>query len=259
RLIHEAATEPSDASGTLLYDLTTDYWAKDVLDALDLRLDLLAPIRESAEICGVLSRDAAEHLGVRPNLPVVGGAADTAAAAIAGGLLDPGPVQLTIGSGAQVVAPRDRLAMDATARTHLYRAAAPDRWYAMAAMQNAGLAIEWVRTTLAASWAEVYAEAFAVPAGAQGLIFLPYLTGERTPHFDPPASASAPGRTCSGWPQWRPRQSWSRPPVRTPRRIGSHTFDIASCICRSRRRSRNARSSGWFEMRNKMEPCSSPG
>jgi len=190
RLIHEAATEPSDASGTLLYDLTTDYWAKDVLDALDLRLDLLAPIRESAEICGVLSRDAAEHLGVRPNLPVVGGAADTAAAAIAGGLLDPGPVQLTIGSGAQVVAPRDRLAMDATARTHLYRAAAPDRWYAMAAMQNAGLAIEWVRTTLAASWAEVYAEAFAVPAGAQGLIFLPYLTGERTPHFDPTAKGA---------------------------------------------------------------------
>src|SRR5438046_1034833 len=190
RLIHEAATEPSDASGTLLYDLTTDYWAKDVLDALDLRLDLLAPIRESAEICGVLSRDAAEHLGVRPNLPVVGGAADTAAAAIARALPAPGPVQLTIGSGAQVVAPRDRLAMDATARTHLYRAAAPDRWYAMAAMQNAGLAIEWVRTTLAASWAEVYAEAFAVPAGAQGLIFLPYLTGERTPHFDPTAKGA---------------------------------------------------------------------
>src|SRR2546422_6130703 len=190
RLTHEAATEPSDASGTLLYDLTTDYWAKDVLDALDLRLDLLAPIRESAESCGVLSRGAAEHLGVRPNLPVVGGAADTAAAALAGGLVDSGPVQLTIGSGAQVVAPRDRLAIDATARTHLYRAAAPDRWYAMAAMQNAGLALEWVRTTLAASWAEVYAEAFAVPAGAQGLIFLPYLTGERTPHFDPTAKGA---------------------------------------------------------------------
>jgi len=190
RLTHEAATEPSDASGTLLYDLTTDYWAKDVLGALDLRLDLLAPIRESAEICGVLTRGAAEHLGVRPNLPVVGGAADTAAAALAGGLVDPGPVQLTIGSGAQVVAPRNRLAIDATARTHVYRAAAPDRWYAMAAMQNAGLALEWVRTTLGASWADVYAEAFAVPAGAQGLIFLPYLTGERTPHFDPAAKGA---------------------------------------------------------------------
>src|SRR5438128_1314247 len=185
RLIQEAATEPSDASGTLLYDLTTDYWAKDVLEALDLRPHFLPPIRESAEICGVLSRAASAHLGVRPNLPVVGGAADTAAAALAGGLLDPGPVQLTIGSGAQVVAPRDRLAIDSTARTHLFRAAAPDRWYAMAAMQNAGIALEWVRATLGATWDEVYAEAFAVPAGAEGLVFLPYLTGERTPYFDP--------------------------------------------------------------------------
>lgn len=187
RLVHEAATEPSDASGTLLYDMTTDYWAKDLLEELDLRLDFLAPIRESVEICGILTSVAAEHLGVRPNLPVVGGAADAAAAAIAGGLIDPGPVQLTIGSGAQVVAPRDRLAIDPTGRTHLYRAAAPDRWYAMAAMQNAGIALEWVRSMLRASWDEVYDEAFAVAPGAEGLLFLPYLTGERTPHFDPDA------------------------------------------------------------------------
>jgi xylulokinase len=189
RLIHEAATEPSDASGTLLYDMTTDYWAKDVLDRLDLRLDFLPPIRESAEICGVLMPSAAAHLGVRPNLPVVGGAADTAAAALAGGLFEPGPVQLTVGTGAQAVAPRDRLAIDPTARTHIYRAAAPEHWFAMAAMQNAGLALEWARTTLQATWDELYAEAFAVPPGADGLIFLPYLTGERTPYFD----ASAKG------------------------------------------------------------------
>src|SRR5256885_4945589 len=187
RMIHEAATEPSDASATLLYDMTTDYWAKGLLEVLDLRLDFLAPIRESVEICGILTSSAAEHLGVRPNLPVVGGAADAAAAAIAGGLLDPGPVQLTIGSGAQVVAPRDRLAVDSTARTHLYRAAAPDRWYAMAAMQNAGIALEWVRSMLRASWDEVYDEAFAVAPGADDLLFLPYLTGERTPYFDPDA------------------------------------------------------------------------
>jgi xylulokinase len=197
RLMHEAATEPSDASATLLYDMTTEYWATDVLDELDLRLDFLAPIRESAEICGVLTASAAAILGVRPNLPVVGGAADTAAAAIAGGLLNPGPVQLSIGSGAQVIAPRDRLAVDRTWRTHLYRAAAPDRWYAMAAMQNAGIALEWVRTTLGASWDDVYAEAFAVPPGAEGLVFLPYLTGERTPHFDPRAKGGWVGLRLS--------------------------------------------------------------
>jgi xylulokinase len=190
RLINEAATEPSDASATLLYDLTTDYWANDVVDELDLRLDFLAPIRESAEICGVLSAEAADRLGVRPNLPVVGGAADTAAAALAGGLIEPGAVQLTLGTGAQAVAPRDRLAIDPTGRTHLYRAAAPERWYAMAAMQNAGLALEWARSTLHATWDELYGEAFAVPPAAAGLIFLPYLTGERTPYFDPSAKGA---------------------------------------------------------------------
>ena len=186
-LIREAATEPSDASGTLLYDLEADYWAKDVLDRLDIRLDFLPPIRESAEICGVLTPPAAAHLGLRSNLPVVGGAADTAAAALAGGVLDPGPIHLTVGTGAQAVAPRDRIAIDPTGRTHLYRAAAPERWYAMAAMLSAGLALEWVRTTLGATWDEVYADAFSVPAGSEGLTFLPYVSGERTPYFDPAA------------------------------------------------------------------------
>jgi len=187
RLINEAATEPSDASATLLYDMTADYWANDVADELDLRLDFLAPIRESAEICGVLSAQAADRLGVRPNLAVVGGAADTAAAALASGLIEPGAIQLTLGTGAQAVAPRDRLSIDPTGRTHLYRAAAPERWYAMAAMQNAGLALDWARTTLRATWEELYDEAFNVPPAAPGLIFLPYLTGERTPYFDPSA------------------------------------------------------------------------
>ena len=99
-------------------------------------------------------------------------------------------MQLTIGTGAQVVAPRDRLAIDPTARTHLYRAAAPDRWYAMAAMQNAGIALEWVRATLGVGWEETYADAFAVAPGADGLIFLPYLTGERTPYFDSAAKGA---------------------------------------------------------------------
>ncbi len=184
RLTGEAATEPSDASATLLYDLTTDYWAKDVLDELDLRLDFLAPIRESSEICGLVSASAAPSWGIRANVPVVGGAADTAAAALSSGLIDPGSVQLTIGTGGQIVAPRDRLVIDTTVRTHCYRAAAPDRWYGMAAIQNAGLALEWVRAMLGASWDDLYREAFEVPPGSDGLTFLPFLTGERTPHFD---------------------------------------------------------------------------
>jgi xylulokinase len=197
RLTREVATEPSDASATLLYDLTTDYWAHQVIDELDLRLDYLAPVRDSSEISGVVSASAAPSWGIRPNVPVVGGAADTAAAALAGGLLEPGAVQLTVGTGGQIVAPRDRLAIDTTARTHIYRAAAPHRWYAMAAIQNAGLALEWVGTILGASWDDFYREAFAVPAGADGLTFLPYISGERTPHFDPTARGAWVGLCLS--------------------------------------------------------------
>lgn len=184
RLTGEVATDPSDASATLLYDLSSDYWAKDVLDALDLRLDFLAPIRESSEICGLVSGSVAPSWGIRANVPVVGGAADTAAAALAGGVLDPGAAQLIVGTGGQIVAPRDRVAIDPTARTHLYRAAVPERWYAMAAIQNAGLALDWVLATLGATWDDLYREAFAVRPGSDGLTFLPYISGERTPHFD---------------------------------------------------------------------------
>jgi xylulokinase len=85
------------------------------------------------------------------------------------------------------VAPKNRSEPDPHLRTHLYRAAMPDLWYSMAAIQNAGLALEWARKTLGASWEEVYEEAFAVPPGAGGVVFLPYLSGERTPRFDPDA------------------------------------------------------------------------
>ena len=197
RLTGEVATDPSDASATLLYDLASDYWAKDVLDALDLRLDFLAPIRESSEICGLVSESAAAGWSLRPNVPVVAGAADTAAAALASGVLEPGAVQLTLGTGGQIVAPRTRVAIDPTARTHLYRAAAPERWYAMAAILNAGLALEWVLATLGATWDDLYREAFATPAGSDGVTFLPHISGERTPHFDATARGAWVGLQIS--------------------------------------------------------------
>src|SRR5207244_4109705 len=106
--------------------------------------------------------------------------ADTAAAALGSGVLDPGLAQLTIGSGAQVVVPLDRPRTDPALVTHTYRAAAPDRWYALGAVQNAGLALQWALRALAATWDDAYAALDAVPPGAEGLTFLPYLTGERT-------------------------------------------------------------------------------
>ncbi len=187
KLTDQVAVEPSDASGTLLYDLEADGWAWGVVDRLGLRSDLLAPMVPSGTVAGTLSRQAASFLGLPEGVPVAAGGGDTPCAMLGSGLLEEGTVQLTVGSGAQIVAPRDRAHLEVNPRTHLYRAVAPDRWYAMAAMQNAGVALEWVRGVLGLSWTEAYQEAFSVPMGAEGLTFLPYLTGERTPHLDPHA------------------------------------------------------------------------
>jgi xylulokinase len=185
RLTGEVATEPSDASATLLYDLPADDWSYAAVEQLGLRAELLAPLVPSAEVAGTLTGEAAGELGLQEGLPVAAGAADTAAAMLGAGLLRPGPVQLTVGTGGQVVTPRGNPDPDPRLRTHLYRGAAPGLWYSMAAVQNAGLALEWVRKMLGASWEEVYDEAFAVPVGSGGVSFLPYLSGERTPRFDP--------------------------------------------------------------------------
>jgi xylulokinase len=193
RMTGEVATEPSDASATLLYDLPADDWSGAVVEELGLRTELLAPIVPSARVAGTLEKEAAGDLGLREGLPVAAGAADTAAAMLGTGLLRPGPVQLTVGTGGQVVSPKRVPESDPHGRTHLYRAALPGLWYSMAAIQNAGLALEWVRNVLGVSWKDVYEEAFAVPQGSGGVTFLPYLSGERTPRFDPGARGAWTG------------------------------------------------------------------
>jgi len=193
RLTGQAAAEPSDASATLLYDLRADTWFDELVGSLGLRREILAPLQPSAGVAGGLTLEAARHLGLKAGIPVATGAGDTAAAMLGSGLIRPGTVQLTVGSGAQIMAPSAELHIDPTLRTHLYRAATPGRWYAMAAMQNAGLVLEWVRGVLGLSWDEAYREAFSVAAGSEGLSFLPYLTGERTPHLDPQARGSWAG------------------------------------------------------------------
>ncbi|MDP9426159.1 MAG: FGGY family carbohydrate kinase [Actinomycetota bacterium] len=192
RLTGEAAAEPSDASATLLYDFEADGWAWPVVEALGLRAELLAPLVPSGAVAGMLGEGTARALGLPAGIPVAAGAGDTPSAALGTGLLEEELVQLTVGTGGQVVAPRNRSAPDPGRSTHLYRAAhdgvsGGGRFYAMAAVQNAGLALEWALGVLGASWEEAYREAFAVPPGAGGVVFLPYLTGERTPHFDPGA------------------------------------------------------------------------
>ncbi|MFQ3635323.1 MAG: xylulokinase [Cyanobacteriota bacterium] len=190
RLTGSAATEPSDASGTLMSDVARGTWAIALLEALNLRTDWLPPIIASSAIAGTLTRNAAEHLGLPANLPVAAGAADTAAALLGGGLTTPGTCQLTIGTGAQITLVRDRPILDPHGCTHLFHTALPRQWYALAAMQNAGLALDWVRQLLGLSWADLYNQAFTIAPGCDGLVCLPYFTGERTPHLDPTPAAA---------------------------------------------------------------------
>ena len=197
--------EPSDASATLLYDVIGDRWDLEVVGALGLDAGLLAPLLPSSgALAGRLTAGAAAELGLPAGLPVAAGAADTAAAALGSGI-GPGDVQLTVGTGAQVVrplaapaapagaaapaAPAGRAyaavpAGRADAGVNLYRSAAPDGWYHMGATVSAGLSLTWVREVMNATWAELYASADHGP-GADDPIFVPHLSGERTPYCDP--------------------------------------------------------------------------
>ena len=173
RLTGEAATDPTDASGTLLFDLTRGAWATDLIDALGLPADILPGIREPAEVAGRLLPAAAAHLGLRPGIPVATGAADTAAALLAARL--PGDAALlTLGTGGQWVVPSG---WQPTATTNLFRAVGGGL-YRLAAVQNMGETINWVRTVIGVSWDHTYSTA-GLPWRADTPVFLPYLTQER--------------------------------------------------------------------------------
>jgi xylulokinase len=179
RLTGLPGTDPSDASATLLWDVVADAWARDLMPALGLAEDLLPPVRESAEVAGVLLAEVAAELGLPAGIPVAAGAGDTAAALLGTGLTV-GPTQLTLGSGAQLIQLCERPVAGVDPVVHLYRAAEPGRWYVMAAVQNAGLALDWCRDVFGVDWGQLYAVLDTDPR-FPGPVFVPYLTGERTP------------------------------------------------------------------------------
>jgi xylulokinase len=202
RLTGEAAAEPTDASGTLLYDLARGGWSAAVAEALGLRTDLLPPLRQPAEIAGRLQRAAAEHLGLPAGLPVAAGAADTAASLAAAALPGADWGLLTVGTGGQWIAPvaagpdgaaagsGARLA-DPRGQTNLF-CSADGGTYRLAAAQNVGIALDWVTGILRAEWKELY-ETAAAPWRASTPVFLPLLAGER---WDD--AAAAPGGAWEG-------------------------------------------------------------
>jgi xylulokinase len=180
------ATDPSDACATALAD-PAGLWDRAQLDRLGLPQAWFAPLAPSYAAGGTLSAQAAAALGLRAGIVLATGAGDTPCAALGSGLAQAGDALLTTGTGGQIVV----LANEAPAPAqglHRYRAAS-DHWYRMAAMQNVGVALETVRSWLSYEWADAYREAFDADSAAlaQGLAFLPYLTGERTPWLNPAA------------------------------------------------------------------------
>jgi xylulokinase len=192
-LTGEPATEATDASATLLWDLPADAWASDIAAAVGVDPGLLAPVVDSRQDAGTLSASGAEALGLAGGIPVHAGAADTAAALFGMDITQPGRRLLNLGTGAQLVTAVDSPAAAPSPTTHRYRAVGGG-WYAMGAVQNAGLALGWALELLGATWEQAEREAFAAAHASEGdPLFVPHLTGERTPLLDPGARGAWTG------------------------------------------------------------------
>jgi xylulokinase len=194
RLTGESVTEPSDASSTLLFDVRTRDWSDALLDAAEVSRDRMPRIRPSTEVSGHLNRTAAEELGLKPGIPVAGGGADAPLAALAAGVVRNDQLALTISSGSQVIVPSLVITPDPAGRIHAWCNVLADvpgaaGAYQMGATMVSGVAMRWLASNIFAlqesnpdatmtAWAE------HAPPGSGGLLFLPYLSGERTPHMD---------------------------------------------------------------------------
>jgi len=204
RLTGERATDMADASGTLLLDVAHRRWSREMLQAAELDERLLPSLHESPEVCGKVSNQGAAETGLRAGTPVVAGAGDQAAGATGMGIVAPGTVSATIGTSGVVFAATDRPALDPRGRVHTFCHAIPGRWHVMGVTQAAGLSLRWFRDTFAAdssgardSYDQLTTEAAKIPAGSDGLLWAPYLMGERTPHLDSNARGALVGLTAS--------------------------------------------------------------
>jgi len=204
RLTGDRAIDMADASGTLLLDVTNRRWSKEILQAAEMDESLLPKLYESPDVCGQVSAAGAAVTGLKAGTPVVAGAGDQAAGATGMGIVTPGAVSATIGTSGVVFAATDRPALDAKGRLHTFCHAVPGRWHVMGVTQAAGQSLRWFRDRFGSGaddgrdpYERLTAEASNVPVGSDGLLWAPYLMGERTPHLDPYARAALLGLTAS--------------------------------------------------------------
>jgi xylulokinase len=205
RLTGERAIDVADASGTLMLDVARRQWSEEVLQAAEIDRSLLPALYESPDVCGKVSASGAEATGLAGGTPVVAGAGDQAAGATGMGIVTPGTVSATIGTSGVVFAATDRPALDPQGRLHTFCHAVPGRWHLMGVTQAAGLSLRWFRDRFGSElesdgrdpYERLTAEAATAPSGADGLLWAPYLMGERTPHLDSEARGVLAGLTAS--------------------------------------------------------------
>lgn len=204
RLTGALASDPSDASATLMYDTARRRWSLEVMSAVDLDPSILPDVGGSHEILGRVTPEAAAATGLAVGTPVVGGGADNACGAAGVGVVAPGEAVASWGTSGTVLAPMAEPRVDPAMRAHTFCHVVPDAWYLMGVVLSAGAAFAWFRDQLARELgggkpadSALNDEADGVPPGAEGLTFLPYLQGERTPHRDASARGAFVGLTLA--------------------------------------------------------------
>jgi len=187
RLTGELFTEVSDAAGTLLFEVIKKRWSTGLLEKLEIDQNLLPPVLNSSDLAGRITKPIAEKTGLKFGTPVVAGGADNACGAVGSGIIQEGRVMVSIGSSGVVLAQTNNPQADQKGRIHLFNHACPDSWYMMGVTLSAGMSYEWLQKKLfnhSLDYAKLDQLAEEVNPGSEGLIFLPYLYGERTPHAD---------------------------------------------------------------------------
>jgi xylulokinase len=207
RLTGEFHSEVSDASGTSFFHVRERRWAWELLDAIEVPRDWMPEVHESPVASAKISREAAAATGLAEGTPVVGGGGDQAAGAVGNGIVEAGILSSTVGTSGVVFAFSDQSAVDPGLRVHTFCHAVPEKWHVMGVMLSAGGSLRWYRDTCAHPetavartlgrdpYEVIAEEAAAAEPGCEGLLFLPYLTGERTPYPDPNARGAFVGLT----------------------------------------------------------------
>jgi len=197
KLTDEYAIDRAGGAGTILFDVKARSWSAEVLEALDIPSEYLPPTFEGTQVTAHLSPAAAEATGLPAGIPIAGGGGDQAAAAVGTGAVKEGIVSLSLGTSGVVFAASDHPAIEPDGRLHAFCHALPEKWHMMGVMLSAAGSLRWFRDTFAPDldFDALVASAADIPPGSDGLLFLPYLTGERTPHPDPLARGAFVGLT----------------------------------------------------------------